>query len=647
MKHHAITVILCLFALVATPMASGAPLEAYGRLPVLDDLAISPDGKQLAYVTSFQGSTAVVVYAIDSAKIVAGVNLKTLKVRDLRWPDNDNVLITTSSSAPMEYVQSPAQELSVAQIYNVSSKTIHPLLEGEQDSLNVLQGRLENRIVNGRTIIYVRGIHFVNGRGVLTLFTVELNPSDPALNRIKIVELGTQASAGWIVGDSGDVVASIEYHEGDHHWILNRRQDDHWIQAYDVVAPIDRPSVEGLGPDGHSLILHTYEGANYVTKKISLVDGSIAADTDSEASAGYPLVDPVSGQLAGHISIGAGFKYTFFSKADQAAWNSIVAAFAGQTVQLYSWSADRKRVIVLVDGPQVGSEYEMVDLNTGLAKLIGPAYQDIGAPDVAEVKFLTYTAADGRKIPAYLTLPSGRAHANLPLVVLAHGGPTAQDRPSFDWWAQALASRGYAVLQPQFRGSAGFGWEHLVAGFGQWGRKMQTDLSDGVRYLAGQGTIDPKRVCIVGASYGGYAALAGATLDRGVYRCAVADAGVSDPRGMLSWTRDRQTASDSIALRFLTRFMGVEKYDDPRLSEISPLDHAAAADVPILLIHGTSDTIVPISQSEAMESTLRAAGRPVSFVKLDSEDHWLSRSETREQMLQATVAFLEKYNPAQ
>jgi dipeptidyl aminopeptidase/acylaminoacyl peptidase len=150
----------------------------------------------------------------------------------------------------------------------------------------------------------------------------------------------------------------------------------------------------------------------------------------------------------------------------------------------------------------------------------------------------------------------------------------------------------------------------------------------------------------VGGSYGGYAALAGPTLDHGIYRCAVAVAPVSDPHGFLSWRRDRQIRSDSIALRFWTRFMGVESYDDSKLSDISPVQQAARADVPILLIHGSNDTVVPISQSEDMESALRTAGKSVSFVRLDSEDHWLSRTETREQMLQATAAFLETQNPA-
>ena len=207
--------------------------------------------------------------------------------------------------------------------------------------------------------------------------------------------------------------------------------------------------------------------------------------------------------------MGAREEYSFIDPADQRAWNSVVQAYGGESVKLVSWNDDRTRIVVRVDGTRHGSEYELVDLKTNVARVLGEAYDGIGPADVSEVKFIIYPAADGTKIPAFLTLPQNSTDKKLALVVLPHGGPEAHDAPGFDWWAQALASRGYAVLQPEFRGSSGFGWQHLSAGFGQWGRKMQTDLSDGVRFLQSQGLIDPKRVCIVGGSYGGYAALAG------------------------------------------------------------------------------------------------------------------------------------------
>jgi dipeptidyl aminopeptidase/acylaminoacyl peptidase len=292
-----------------------------------------------------------------------------------------------------------------------------------------------------------------------------------------------------------------------------------------------------------------------------------------------------------------------------------------------------------VDGPRSGFAYALVDLTSGRTRSLGDVYA--GITERYETRPLTYPAADGLEIRAYLTLPPGKEPMQLPLVVLVHGGPAARDTADFDWWPQALASQGYAVLQANFRGSA-LGTEFMSAGFGEWGRKMQTDLSDGVRHLAQEGTIDPARVCIMGASYGGYAALAGVTLDPGVYRCAVSVAGVGDLERMLQWERAN---SSEQAQRFWDRFMGVDGPKDPAVRAISPAENAAAADAPVLLIHGKDDTIVPYAQSEAMLRALRRADKNVELVTLKREDHWLSRGETRVQMLQASTAFLRLHNP--
>jgi dipeptidyl aminopeptidase/acylaminoacyl peptidase len=174
---------------------------------------------------------------------------------------------------------------------------------------------------------------------------------------------------------------------------------------------------------------------------------------------------------------------------------------------------------------------------------------------------------------------------------------------------------------------------------------MQTDVSDGERALAADGTIDPKRVCIVGASYGGYAALAGATLDTSAYRCAVSVAGLSDLSKFIKWRAHRSGRSDSSATRYWERFMGAKDADDDALAEISPVDHVSNVSIPVLLIHGEDDTVVPIEQSTMMADALKKAGKDVQFISLANEDHWLSRSETRAQMLSASVAFLEKNNP--
>ena len=266
-------------------------------------------------------------------------------------------------------------------------------------------------------------------------------------------------------------------------------------------------------------------------------------------------------------------------------------------------------------------------------------------PDaVGPTSLFDYKAADGLDIQGVLTLPPGKVAKGLPLIVFPHGGPIGfHDKPGFDWWAQGMASRGYAVLQPNFRGSSGYLVALRKGSRGEWGRKMQTDLSDGVVALAAQGVVDPRRVCIVGASYGGYAALAGVTVQHGIYRCAVSYAGLSDlGRAMYeSGGGNRLTETG----RYFRTEMGVTFAGDPVLSRLSPAYLAEKADAPILLIHGKDDTVVPMEQSEEMETALQHARKPYEFIKIDDEDHWLTHEAGRVQTLKETMRFVEKYNP--
>ena len=208
----------------------------------------------------------------------------------------------------------------------------------------------------------------------------------------------------------------------------------------------------------------------------------------------------------------------------------------------------------------------------------------------------------------------------------------------FDWWASFLASRGYAVLQPNFRGSTGYGanWEH--AGRRQWGGLMQTDVEDGVAAIVRAGIADPERVCIVGASYGGYAALAGATLTPDRYKCAASVAGVADLNELLR-QREAATGHESMSSDWLRSSIGDRDEDRERLRGVSPANLAERVRIPILLIHGTDDTVVPILQSRRMLDRLHDAGKNVRFVELRGDDHWLSDAETRIQMLRELETF--------
>ena len=232
---------------------------------------------------------------------------------------------------------------------------------------------------------------------------------------------------------------------------------------------------------------------------------------------------------------------------------------------------------------------------------------------------MRFKAKDGLELTGYLTCRDGATPKNLPLVVFPHGGPAARDS-RFDWWAQAMASRGYAVLQVEFPRLRRLRRTSCRPASASGAARCRPTSRTASRYLAGQGIVDPKRVCIVGASYGGYAALAGATLDTGVYRCAVAVAGVADLAEVWSPSATTAATSGVAARRYWMRFMGADSARRPAPGrDLAGRPRRQGRRVPILLIHGKDDTVVPLEQSQIMADALKRAGKPVELVILDGE----------------------------
>lgn len=656
MKHHFVlaavaAVLACGLGAARGAPRGGAPLEAYGKLPTMDMVSISPDGTKIAFVQPVNGQQAVVVDQIRPAAVLTGVAPTDQKVRGLIWADPNHLLVIKSYAGFAHEVVSARTEWYMVQSLDVAKRQSMALLNQNHDfgpdthvhgvvTMNVTAGTPEARMVRGHPTVFTQGVAFVGGRGTASFVSVDLTSGLETLIETAVT---SYENRDWIISSQGDLLAQTTYDEYSQTWSLRLRRGDSWAPAYSTKVQNDPPSVRGLSPDGSALVLELFKDGDLEYRPLSLADGKLGEPISQYDGLDGLITDPITHRIIGGVKIGMEPDYVFFDAKDQASWDSVVNSFPNEQVDLVSWSNDRSKVVVRVTGLLHGIIYALVDLSTHQAMSLGQAYAGLGPNDLAEVHLATYRAADGRAIRAFLTLPNGRDPKGLPMIVLPHGGPAARDAAGFDWWSQALASRGYAVLQPEFRGSSGFGWELESAGFGEWGRKMQSDLSDGVRALAAKGYIDPKRVCIVGGSYGGYAALAGVTMERGVYRCAVSVAGVSDVRKLIGgqWA----DADRSSGVRYWDRFMGAKDPNDPVLDQISPVRHAAEASAPILLVHGREDTVVPIEQSQKMADALKDAKKPVEFVTLAGEDHWLSREDTRLQMLQATVTFLEKNNP--
>jgi len=621
--------------------AAAAPLEAYGQLPSLEQVLISPDGSRVAFInTAANGDRSIAVVRLADQKPLFVGRVGSTKVRDLRWAGSDNLLVTTSATTSVDNHASGLvalrDEYFFVENINVSSGRILKLLENAPGIWNNVISSPHVCMDHGRLYAVVEAWHEHDTENVDATIRVNLTNNDP-----DIIADGARDTEDWLVDAQCRAVAEVRYDDVKGLWRLFVNAGGHWLLSKSITASIDRPQLEGLNRDGAAVLVRLGDGE---LDAVSLADGSWRADPADDFR--YLLHDARTGLLIGGEREAEGVvRRTYFDPKSQAEWDAVRKAFRDELVSLVSASEDRQKLLVRVDGSRDGSSFSLIDLTSHQAIGLGDQYSGITPGDVADAKFVTYQAADGLGISAVLTLPNGRPAKALPLIVFPHGGPEAHDTLGFDWWAQAMASRGYAVLQPNFRGSDGDGIAFIEKGYGQWGRKMQTDLSDGVRYLAAQGTIDPKRVCIVGASYGGYAALAGPSLDPGVYRCAVAVAGISDLGRFRSWVQTDQERSNNSVTRYWDRFIGVNNPDDPVVAEVSPARHADRVTVPILLIHGRDDTVVPYDQSRTMQDALTRLGKSVTLVTLDHEDHWLSRSETRQQMLKATMAFVEANNP--
>ena len=230
--------------------------------------------------------------------------------------------------------------------------------------------------------------------------------------------------------------------------------------------------------------------------------------------------------------------------------------------------------------------------------------------------------------------------------MLPHGGPESYDSIGFDYMAQFFAQKGYLVIQPNFRGSTGFGYHFRDAGRGKWGREMQDDITDSLAHFVEAGVADPERACIVGFSYGGYAALAGGAFTPDLYKCVIAGAPVSDLPMMLNQER-RDHGSDHWVVAYWKRVIGDSRKERELLKDVSPANFAESFQAPVLLLHGDDDTVVPIAQSRRMEARLKRADKQVEFVRLKGEDHWLSIAETRIQALEAMGSFLDKHLPVE
>ncbi len=330
-----------------------------------------------------------------------------------------------------------------------------------------------------------------------------------------------------------------------------------------------------------------------------------------------------------------GFKLHYFSK-----YHAKLQAFVDRTLPetsnyIVSQSKAAKRYIIKTYSDTDAGVFYMLDMKAKALNPLGEAMPGMMPSQMSHMTNITIKARDDFDIPSLLTIPKDTDDKKLPMVIMVHGGPPAHYVNRFNAQVQLLASRGYAVLQPNFRGSTGFGRKHRSRGRHQWGGTMQDDVTDATRWAIDEGIADPDRICIVGGSYGGYAALMGVIKQQGLYKCAVSVNGVANLLDM----KATDTYNNTIGGSYWAKSMALEGVND---KEVSPYHQASKISAPILLVAAEDDQRVPTRQSRQMHDRLRKLGKLSKYIELDEGGHGLDTASSETAYFKALIRFLDQ-----
>jgi dipeptidyl aminopeptidase/acylaminoacyl peptidase len=624
---------------IAAEVARPTPL-AFGRTPAMESFALSPNGDLIAWIANGGGRPVLQALDLANNRQVKRIELPgRLKVRRLDWAD-DQILLIHAIVEPTPESDSSLGELFRTVAMEVATGKSRVLARTRGDSSYNLDARLLSLRTNKPHTVMTSS----RGRSPETsdADALHMYEVDTLTGEATVAQLGTVSTHRWVVDADGQAVARSDFKERWKLFTAQHRRESGWAEIFRLETG-EKPELLGLTRDRTALLMRARLSRKSVAIwRLYLKDPQLQLAISDDVDDLTQLVrDPYSQEVLGAWTNGLTPEIRWLDEQAEKRATSLRKTFGGKQVELIGRSADGVRALVGVGTHATPVTYYLVDFKRGTADIVGEQYPELVDVPLGEVRAFTFKARDGYEIPAYLTLPPGSQPTKLPLVVLPHDWPDSRDETKFDPVAQFLATRGYAVLQPQFRGSGGFGESHRKAGHRQWGGLMQNDVTDGVRAMIEQGIADPKRICIAGTAYGGYAALAGVAFTPELYACAISVNGMTDLPDLISHV-GRQPWSGDAVVADLEETIG--RRNSPDIADKSPARSASKVKAPVLLIHGVEAAFVPVEQSREM---LKALGgqSPHELIELPGEASWKSDSETRVRVLTEMERFLAKHLP--
>ena len=617
------------YAVQAAPNAA-----AFGELPVAYDGAISPDGSRIAIIVNIDGTYNVttLTFKADGEKPWSLSLGKSIKPGYVKWVNNERFVVSVRKSQRLDGVPFTSSFLFTGDVQSREGRML-------------VKPKGIFRQYNDRVVDWLED----DPDHILMAYSDENNDPYPDIKKVKVatgvdrtVKRGQPGIEYWVTDEDGKArIGTGRTQKGNLRRVIYNPQREKWEGSQDYPGIDPETPIFGIIKKGQELVIGDYQDKDtlglYVyslgQKKITR---SLFHNDDYDASGVVLSTD-------GETIIGA--KYTAENDkvvllGDNATLlDRLRDRFKDYNVDFVDQTADGETVLVNMSAPyDPGGMYIYRSKNADPELLIRN-YNGFSDADTGDVVPVKYSSRDNKKIPAFMTLPPGiKSPKNLPFIVLPHGGPYARDSSRFDYFAQFFATRGYGVLQMNFRGSEGYGRAFAEAGRNNW-IVMQQDVEDGTRWLYEKGYADASRTCIAGWSYGGYAALMGVSTDPDLYQCAIAMAALTDindaRRDLRKYRHGNQAAKT---------FFG-EALKDPKLRRAnSPVHVADQIKVPVFLAHGTMDENVQFDQFTRMKKSLKKAKVDATYMKFTEEDHYLSRQKNREKFFVGMEKFLTKVN---
>ena len=626
----ALVVLFCIQPLTTTSTAQTPPdIEAFFPKPKYGNLAVSPSGEFLALPKHSNEKSVLLILKADTLSTVNEIDFQGNKVKFARWATNDRLLVGVTS----------LQQLS---------KRFPNVLRMYFDDVNVSRlfaldkyDRKRVMMFNSNTTLRKQSPNLTRIQNIL--------PDDPDhilmyafkrrwnLYKVNIktgkdtrIELGEPQTVDFKTNRDGVPVVRYDSYNrsqyvkisarapGEKKWVKVAKVRYKDLEFFNPIAATKDPSIYYVSarPEGYDKsAIFKYD----LVSKTFLEPLSRNADVDL-----YSAIIDDAGNYVGSVYYDDRLVYDFTDKNLDAHIQAINSFFKKENnVIISNISANGRTWLLHVNGPQEPGSTYVYDTTTKKAKFVVSGNYELVPEDLAKTQRINYTSRDGLKLRGYLTTPAHAKSTPPPLLVMPHGGPQARDYYEYNLMAQFFASRGYQVFQPNFRGSRGFGLAFEEAGYKKWGDVMIDDITDGVQHLIKSGKTQKNRICIMGTSYGGYAALTGAYRTPDLYQCSISINGVSDLLDTIKFDIDKFNDHKTI-IQQIKDTIGDPKKDREMIKAQSPIHQINKIKIPVLIIHGSADEVVPVRQSRAFHAAMEKAGKTSAYIELLETDHNLS-----------------------